>query len=199
MKTFYPRLKLNWFDGCCRAGVFILTTALVLAILYALSETFRGWTFLLLFAALYLYVRPKNRGIEYARTIKHNGYRFKVWQGYCGRWYWQSVDWPFLEQRSFASEYECKNGAMETIDFYLSSNWLPRRDEPPSASELKKQRTYKNFCNWVEESKLEWSPSVTALRNELNYWRDGDDRLLKEATAYYENRKRMRELETENL
>src|SRR5258708_1714033 len=150
MKKIYSRLKLNWFDDCCCVGEHILIIALALLTFYAVLKIFAAWTFLMLFGVLYLYARPKNRGIEHARTFKHNGYHFKVWQGFSGRWYWRSVDWPFVEQQSSPSRYDVQyreNGAIETIDAYFSVNYLPRRHESPSENELKKQKAYQDFFN----------------------------------------------------
>lgn len=183
---------LDWPDYCCRMGEGILLVALALTLLYALGMTFNVGVVLWVVGAGYLYAKPKQRGIEYARTSQHSGYRFKVWQDCFRRSNWQSVDWPFFERRTNEGEFG-PNGARETIDAYLSTNFLPPRVEPPSETEVKKERVYNAFCKWVGESSMEWSPRIQELRADLNYWRNGDDRLYKEATAYYEHRRRMRE------
>lgn len=181
MKKIYSRLKLNWFDDCCRAGERILTVALALLAFYAVLKVFGAWTFLMLLGVLHLYTRPKNRGIEHARFFKHNGYSFKVWQGFSGRWYWRSADWPFVEQRSSKSRYKVQyreNGATEVIDAYISLNYLPRRDEPPSENELKKQKAYQDFCEWAIEADLDVYPKIKKMKVELNHWRYGDSKGL---------------------
>jgi len=96
---------LYWPDYCCRMGEGILLVALALTLLYALGMTFNVGVVLWVVGAGYLYAKPKQRGIEYARTSQHSGYRFKVWQDCFRRSNWQSVDWPFFERRTNEGEF----------------------------------------------------------------------------------------------
>jgi hypothetical protein len=119
MKTFYSQLKLTWCDDCCRIGRYFCFWALGVSLVCALAKTFGVGAYLWFLGAAYLYTTRKERGVVYARTIQYNGYRFKVWQGCSGPWFWRSVGWPFLDQGSCGTEFEAQKEAETYIDSWL--------------------------------------------------------------------------------
>jgi hypothetical protein len=172
MNKFYSRLKLTWFDDCFRAGEFLLGVALAVSLLYALADQIGEWTWLWLVGCAYLYSRSQTRGIDYASIEKYNGRRFRVWLGFSKRrWYWSSIDWPGeAVQGCHKTSSEAIEEAQGYIQYFLSG--FPA--EPPSATDLKREKIYNDFIKFVIESGLDWSPKVRELMAGLRYWSNGD-------------------------
>jgi hypothetical protein len=168
VKHLSAKLKLIWFDDCFRVGEMLLIVVLILSTLGAVGTVFGGWLFAIVGGTVYLLSRPEGRGVEHAQFRFHLGYRFKVWQGYSGRGYWQPLDWPCDAQRGIeATPYKAQKTAEAAIETYLAAGVIPDLEEPLTEYDQEMLKDWRDFHNWCTQRHLNGNLEARLLQNAL--------------------------------